>query len=714
MLLPDTRGKVDSFGTTRSEYKKKRQRPLQLARQLARQLAHDPKNIEAWFLSLCQLLHEFGISEGDMYNYDESGFMVDYGRSQWIVTKAPDRQSYLASSQNRETVTVGETISGDGEALPPLVVLPGQLHLEGWINNELDDDVLMAVSDSGYTNDEISLAWFEHFDKFSAKRQTGAWRLLLLDGHGPHATKDFLDYGDDHKILLYYLPPHATHFLQPLDVVVFQPYKHWHAEAVDAATRTGCTNFNKVEFLAALQSIRLQTLQKSTVLSAWRQTGLIPWNPNLVIDRLQAYAATQPRTPSPPQETPPQTVVETHSTTRALRSLAMQLVDDNQLDLNNATIRRFLKGSLKQAEAGNLALDYLSRTQAAEKAREQRHAAVNRSQVLEYLGIPYAQPPVGSLRFAAPAQYAGKGRFIASNYSAICPETPSKPVAYPGATPQEQRIVAAFGSQLSRPQSEDCLTLNVWTKPTAKAKKGDKPVLVFFYGGRWSIGGTDTPFYNGQYLADAEDVVVVTVNFRINIFGWPGAPGVSKNIGLLDQRLAVEWVRDNIKGFGGDASKIVIFGQSSGSVAVDFWSYAYADDPIVSGYISHSGNVFSFPTNTEALAEQHWYNASAMLGCGTSGDVLPCMRSKNFSDIKAAAAKVKPPVATSQARSQPAFQPTIDNVNIFSVDEYASRSLAGNFSSLPYMFGNNDNEAGYYKIAAYAQGVVLPDAAWDA
>ncbi|TKA61784.1 hypothetical protein B0A49_09466 [Cryomyces minteri] len=342
------------------------------------------------------------------------------------------------------------------------------------------------------------------------------------------------------------------------------------------------------------------------------------------------------------------------------------------------------------------------------------HAAVNRSQVLEYLGIPYAQPPVGSLRFAAPAQYASKSRFIASNYSAICPETPSRPVAYPDATPQEQRIVAAFGSQLSRPQSEDCLTLNIWTKPTAKAKKGAKPVLVFFYGGRWSIGGTDTPFYNGQYLADAEDVVVVTVNFRINIFGWPGAPGVPKNIGLLDQRLAVEWVRDNIKGFGGDASKIVIFGQSSGSVAVDYWSYAYADDPIVSGYISHSGNVFSFPTNTEALAEQHWYNASAMLGCGSSGDVLPCMRSKNFSDIKAAAAKVKPPVATSQARSQPAFQPTIDNVNVFSVDEYASRSLAGNFSSLPYMFGNNDNEAGYYKIAAYAQGVVLPDAAWDA
>jgi len=322
-----------------------------------------------------------------MYNYDESGFMIGYARSQWIVTKAISRQSYLASSQTRELATVGETISGDGEVLPLLIVLSGQLHLEGWINNELDGDTLMAISDSGYTNDEISLAWLKHFDKFSAKRQTGAWRLLLLDNYGSHATKELLDYSDEHKILLYFLPPHATHFLQPLDVVVFQPYKHWHAEAVDAATRTGCTNFNKVEFLAALQSIRLQTLKQSTILSAWKQTGLIPWNPDVVVDQIRAQAATQPRTPSP-LKTPPLGIVETPSTSAALRDLAMQLVEDEQLDLNNSTIRKFLKGSLKQAEAGNLALTHLSQTQAAEKAREQRKKGSRR--VIQKGGLLYA------------------------------------------------------------------------------------------------------------------------------------------------------------------------------------------------------------------------------------------------------------------------------------------------------------------------------------
>ena len=84
----------------------------------------------------------------------------------------------------------------------------------------------MAVSDTGYTNDEIALSWLEHFDRCSTKKQVGRKRLLLMDNHTSHQTHEFLVYAREKGILLYYLPPHATHFLQPLDVVVFQPYKH--------------------------------------------------------------------------------------------------------------------------------------------------------------------------------------------------------------------------------------------------------------------------------------------------------------------------------------------------------------------------------------------------------------------------------------------------------------------------------------------------------
>ncbi len=173
---------------------------------------------------------------------------------------------------------------------------------------------------------------------------------------------------------------------------------------------------------------------------------------------------------------------------------------------------------------------------------------------------------------------------------------------------------------------------------------------------------------------------MVTLNFRINIFGFSGAPGVAQNVGLLDQRLGVEWVRDNIRGFGGDPSKIVIFGQSSGSVAVDYWSYAHTRDPIVSGFIEHSGNAFSFGDNSRELALQHWYNASNLVGCGSSGDVLPCMRSKSITELEAVTAKIKPPPSSNPARSEPIFQPTPDNRTVF--ENYTALSNSGNFAKL--------------------------------
>ena len=142
----------------------------------------------------------------------------------------------------------------------------------------------------------------------------------------------------------------------------------------------------------------------------------------------------------------------------------------------------------------------------------------------------------------------------------------------------------------------------------------------------------------------------------------------------------MEWVRDNICGFGGDPARIVIFGQSSGSVAVDYWSYAYAHDPIVSGFIEHSGNAFSFGNNSPELALQHWYNAASLLGCGSSGDVLPCMRSKSTAEIEAATTKIKAPPTSNPARASPIFQPTADGVTVF--ENYTALSNSGKFARL--------------------------------
>ena len=162
------------------------------------------------------------------------------------------------------------------------------------------------------------------------------------------------------------------------------------------------------------------------------------------------------------------------------------------------------------------------------------------------------------------------------------------------------------------------------------------------------------------------------LSYRLNIFGFPGAPA-DLNIGLLDQRLATKWVRDNIAGFGGDPSRITIFGQSAGGVSVDYYQYAWLDDPVIAGGISHSGTAFSYIPNNQSFASANFYKVSALIGCASSGDVLPCMRTKNVSDILNAVDKI--PSLPTLALPQPAFQPVVDEKIVFS--DYNARAAAG-------------------------------------
>lgn len=222
------------------------------------------------------------------------------------------------------------------------------------------------------------------------------------------------------------------------------------------------------------------------------------------------------------------------------------------------------------------------------------------------------------------------------------------------------------------------------------------PVLGF------AGGNTNTPFSNGKYFANSEDIVVVTVNYRLNVFGFPGAPGADTNLGLRDQRLAVEWVQKNIAAFGGSPKKIVIAGQSSGGVAVAWWSYAYRTNPIVHGLMSTSGTTFSFPVNSPERQEQNWYTLSAAVGCGSSGDTLACMRQKPWQDIAAAVAQIAPSPGGSPVRTTPPFFPKVDNELIF--DDYLTLASQYQFAKIPYLHGHNDREQGYYNITAFRQG----------
>jgi para-nitrobenzyl esterase len=202
-----------------------------------------------------------------------------------------------------------------------------------------------------------------------------------------------------------------------------------------------------------------------------------------------------------------------------------------------------------------------------------------------FLGIPFAAPPVGDLRWRAPvAATPWKGVRQATSYSASCMQTfdPN------GSEPWTHEYV------IKGPVSEDCLYLNVWVPKQAAQKK--LPVMVWIHGGAFTSGASSVPIYDGTKLA-AKGIIVVSINYRLGPFGFLAHPElsaetpqhVSGNYGLLDQIAALRWVKENITAFGGDPDHVIIAGQSAGAMAVvDLMATPLAKG-LFSGAIAQSG-----------------------------------------------------------------------------------------------------------------------------
>ncbi len=170
-----------------------------------------------------------------------------------------------------------------------------------------------------------------------------------------------------------------------------------------------------------------------------------------------------------------------------------------------------------------------------------------------FRGIPFARPPVGALRFAAPeAPDPWREPRDASRFGPSAPQRPTNVLngLVPGMTVGET--------------SEDCLTLNVWTPAVNAGAR--RPVLVWLHGGAFQLGGSSLATYDGMRLAADGDVVVVSCNYRLGALGFCALD--APNCGLLDQIAALRWVRDNIAAFGGDPSRVTIFGESAGGGCV--------------------------------------------------------------------------------------------------------------------------------------------------
>ncbi|KAL3417250.1 carboxylesterase [Phlyctema vagabunda] len=325
------------------------------------------------------------------------------------------------------------------------------------------------------------------------------------------------------------------------------------------------------------------------------------------------------------------------------------------------------------------------------------HAAANVSGVSEYVGIPYAAAPVGRLRFQPPVRYNGTGTINATTFGPICIQPPSAPPRNSTSTlpPPDFGIPPTSAAVFAReayPASEDCLTLNVWTRPQAGETK--KAVLVWIYGGAYVSGSSRQPGYRGQFIADETDVVVEN-SYRVNVFGFPGNPVAPANLGLRDIRMSLKWVRDNIERFGGDPERITIFGQSAGAGIVDFYSFAYADDPIASGFIEMSATLYGFPALTALETNDRWFHVTNLVGCGNASSnpvaVNNCMLDKTVEEILTGYDPATVPLNPSP------YGPVTDHELVYS--SYLNRTAAKG----GYLIGNTHNEAGIFKLSAAPQ-----------
>jgi carboxylesterase type B len=314
------------------------------------------------------------------------------------------------------------------------------------------------------------------------------------------------------------------------------------------------------------------------------------------------------------------------------------------------------------------------------------------SGVREFRNIPYAQPPVHELRFKPPQQLPKSSKhYYSTRFPPSCPQfVSSTPTFFNLFTPfldannGNQNHSSGLSLQTG---SEDCLSLAIWT-PYDVSPNAKLPVIFFMTGGGFKTGGIDEA---GQIPAPwvnrTQEHIVVTINYRVNIFGYPNAAGLDNpNPALLDQRMALEWVHENIRNFGGNPEAITMWGQSAGAISTDYHNYAFWDNPIVQGSFSQSGTAIKSMTSFD-FAQSNFTFVAKNLGCDFPNDSaaeLQCMQQVPVDQMEN---------FIGQYTGSPGltFGPIVDDVYLFS--DYPARAAAGKISPRPAIFSdaaNND------------------------
>lgn len=324
--------------------------------------------------------------------------------------------------------------------------------------------------------------------------------------------------------------------------------------------------------------------------------------------------------------------------------------------------------------------------------------------VYVYRGIPYAAPPLGELRWKAPQPVVPwEGVLVADSFG-----HPSyQAVHYPGGYATE------WGYGDEAPYSEDCLYLNVWTKAPGQVDK-KLPVALWIHGGGYREGWGSEPEFDGQEWAD-KDVVLVSINYRLGVFGFLTHPelsaenpnGVSGNYGILDQIEALNWIQNNIEQFGGDPDNVTIFGQSAGGGSVK----TLCESPLARGKFHKAVIMSAGGINTvQAPAMPSRSSRPEMTLAASekvSKKVLDWAGFTDLEKMRAASTEMLYTVnnmynAVNGTREYMTASPIVDGY--VCKQSFDDAAVSGNLADVPYMIGYTLNDMGNMSpgIAAFA------------
>eukprot|EP01121_Diplochlamys_sp_Union-15-3_P018853 TRINITY_DN6953_c0_g1_i1.p1 TRINITY_DN6953_c0_g1~~TRINITY_DN6953_c0_g1_i1.p1 ORF type:complete len:517 (-),score=78.23 TRINITY_DN6953_c0_g1_i1:16-1566(-) len=285
-----------------------------------------------------------------------------------------------------------------------------------------------------------------------------------------------------------------------------------------------------------------------------------------------------------------------------------------------------------------------------------------------FKGIPYAEPPIGSLRWSPPVMKKAWG------------PTPLDTTRYGACCAQE-------GS--STPSNvEDCLFLNIWTPPPQENKL--YPVMLWIHGGGFERGCSSQNLFYSDFIANSTSTVVVTFNYRLGVLGFLASTELQGNYGIMDQQFVFDWVQHNIKQFGGDPGQVTIYGQSAGSISVGL----HMTSPLSFGKnwfhrAIMESNVATLQFRTYGEQEVYSHLFADYLNCSIHD--LSCIRSKNVDEIINAQAKVVIiPIGLIEALQAMPWEPTVDGKIV--IDQPVKLFQEGKFVAVPTIIGVTRNE----------------------